>query len=77
MGWNYSSKRCEDEKSHDAWVRSAQGLNDPVRIRILEILSHKQMTAEEIAKVTWTPWLQKGHYHNQAPPWHFEACRVD
>lgn len=30
--------------------RSAQGLNDPVRIRILEILSHKQMTAEEIAK---------------------------
>ena len=31
--------------------RSAQGLNDPVRIRILEILSHKQMTAEEIAKV--------------------------
>jgi DNA-binding transcriptional ArsR family regulator len=31
--------------------RSAQGLNDPVRIRILEILSHKQMNAEEIAKI--------------------------
>jgi DNA-binding transcriptional ArsR family regulator len=31
--------------------RSAQGLNDPIRIRILEILSHKQMTAEEIAKI--------------------------
>jgi DNA-binding transcriptional ArsR family regulator len=31
--------------------RSAHGLNDPVRIRILEILSHKQMTAEEIAKI--------------------------
>ena len=28
----------------------AQALNDPVRIRILEILSHKQMSAEEIAK---------------------------
>ena len=31
--------------------REAQALNDPVRIRILEILSHKQMSAEEIAKV--------------------------
>lgn len=28
----------------------AQALNDPVRIKILEILSHKQMSAEEIAK---------------------------
>jgi DNA-binding transcriptional ArsR family regulator len=28
---------------------AAQALNDPVRIRILEILSHKQMSAEEIA----------------------------
>jgi DNA-binding transcriptional ArsR family regulator len=32
-------------------ARSAQALNDPLRIRILEILSHKQMTTEEIAKV--------------------------
>src|SRR5919198_2598800 len=29
---------------------AAQALNDPVRIKILEILSHKQMPAEEIAK---------------------------
>ncbi|MDQ4102150.1 MAG: helix-turn-helix domain-containing protein [Thermoproteota archaeon] len=29
----------------------AQGLNDPVRIKILEILSHKQMTAEEISRM--------------------------
>src|SRR5919198_3340164 len=29
---------------------AAQALNDPVRIKILEILSHKQMSAEEIAK---------------------------
>lgn len=28
----------------------AQALNDPIRIAILEILSHKQMAAEEIAK---------------------------
>jgi DNA-binding transcriptional ArsR family regulator len=30
--------------------RAAQALNDPVRIKILEILSHKQMSAEEIVK---------------------------
>ena len=30
--------------------RAAQALNDPIRIRILEILSHKQMSAEEIVK---------------------------
>lgn len=30
---------------------SARALNDPVRIKILEILSHKQMTTEEIAKI--------------------------
>jgi len=29
----------------------AHALNDPIRIRILEILSHKQMPAEEIVKV--------------------------
>lgn len=28
----------------------AQALNDPVRIKILEILSHRQMSAEEITK---------------------------
>jgi DNA-binding transcriptional ArsR family regulator len=39
--------------------RSAQGLNDPVRIRILEVLSHKQMTAEEIAKILWRSGYKK------------------
>jgi len=29
---------------------AAQALNDPVRIKILEILSHKQMSADELAK---------------------------
>jgi len=29
---------------------TAQALNDPVRIKILEILSHKQMSADEITK---------------------------
>lgn len=29
---------------------ATQALNDPIRIKILEILSHKQMSAEEIAK---------------------------
>jgi DNA-binding transcriptional ArsR family regulator len=29
---------------------SAQALNDPLRVKIVEILSHKQMTAEEISK---------------------------
>src|SRR5262245_62135795 len=29
---------------------AAQALNDPIRIKILEILSHKQMPAEEIVK---------------------------
>jgi DNA-binding transcriptional ArsR family regulator len=31
--------------------QSAHALNDPVRIKILEILSHKQMTTGEIAKI--------------------------
>jgi DNA-binding transcriptional ArsR family regulator len=31
--------------------RSAHALSDPLRVKILEILSHKQMTAEEISKV--------------------------
>jgi DNA-binding transcriptional ArsR family regulator len=31
--------------------QSAHALNDPVRIKILEILSHKQMTTEEISKI--------------------------
>ncbi|HET6779965.1 MAG TPA: winged helix-turn-helix domain-containing protein, partial [Nitrososphaera sp.] len=35
----------------------ARALNDPVRIRILEILSHKQMTTEEIAKIL----IRSGH----------------
>ena len=31
--------------------QSAHALNDPLRIKILEILCHKQMTTEEIAKI--------------------------
>jgi DNA-binding transcriptional ArsR family regulator len=31
--------------------RSARALGDPVRVRILEILSHRQMTTEEVAKI--------------------------
>ena len=31
--------------------QSAHALNDPIRIKILEILSHRQMTAEEIHKI--------------------------
>jgi DNA-binding transcriptional ArsR family regulator len=31
--------------------QSARALNDPIRIKILEILSHKQMTTEELAKI--------------------------
>jgi len=31
--------------------QSARALNDPIRIKILEILSHKQMTTDEIAKI--------------------------
>jgi DNA-binding transcriptional ArsR family regulator len=31
--------------------QSAHALNDPVRIKILEILSHKQMTTEEMSKI--------------------------
>jgi DNA-binding transcriptional ArsR family regulator len=30
--------------------QAAQGLGDPARLRILEVLAHKPMTAEEIAK---------------------------
>ena len=37
----------------------AQALNDPVRIKILEILSHKQMSAEEIAKALGTSGFKK------------------
>jgi DNA-binding transcriptional ArsR family regulator len=31
--------------------QSAHALNDPIRIKILEILSHKQMTTEEMSKI--------------------------
>jgi DNA-binding transcriptional ArsR family regulator len=31
--------------------QSAHALNDPVRVKILEILSHKQMTTEEVSKI--------------------------
>ena len=38
---------------------AAQALNDPVRIRILEILSHRQMTTEEISKMLKRLGLKK------------------
>jgi DNA-binding transcriptional ArsR family regulator len=38
---------------------AAQALNDPVRIKILEILSHKQMSAEEIAKALGSSGYKK------------------
>ena len=31
--------------------QSAHALNDPIRIKILEILSHKQMTTEDMSKI--------------------------
>lgn len=37
----------------------AQALNDPIRIKILEILNHKQMSAEEIAKVLGSSGFKK------------------
>jgi len=39
--------------------RAAQALNDPVRIKILEILSHKQMSAEEIVKALGSSGFKK------------------
>jgi len=38
---------------------AAQALNDPVRIKILEILSHKQMSAEEIVKALASSGFKK------------------
>ncbi len=38
---------------------AAQALNDPVRIKILEILSHKQMSADEIAKALGSSGYKK------------------
>ena len=37
--------------------QSAHALNDPIRIKILEILSHGQMTTEEVYKI-----LRRGHH---------------
>ncbi len=39
--------------------QSAQALNDPVRIKILEILSHRQMTTEEISRMLRRSGLKK------------------
>jgi len=39
--------------------QSAQALNDPVRIKILEILSHRQMTTEEIYRMLRRSGLRK------------------
>lgn len=38
---------------------AAQALNDPVRIKILEILSHKQMSADEVAKALGSSGYKK------------------
>lgn len=38
---------------------AAQALNDPVRIKILEILSHKQMSADEIVKALGSSGYKK------------------
>jgi DNA-binding transcriptional ArsR family regulator len=38
---------------------AAQALNDPVRIKILEILSHKQMSVEEVAKALGSSGYKK------------------
>lgn len=38
---------------------AAQGLNDPARMRILEILAHKPMTAEEVTKALGSAGLKK------------------
>ena len=38
---------------------AARALNDPVRIKILEILSHKQMSADEIAKALGSSGYKK------------------
>ena len=39
--------------------QSAQALNDPIRIKILDILSHKQMTTEEISRMLRRSGLKK------------------
>jgi DNA-binding transcriptional ArsR family regulator len=39
--------------------QSAQALNDPVRIKILEILYHRQMTTEEISRILRRSGLRK------------------
>jgi DNA-binding transcriptional ArsR family regulator len=39
--------------------RAARALNDPVRIKILEILSHKQMSADEIVKALGSSGYKK------------------
>ncbi len=39
--------------------QTAQALNDPIRIKILEILSHKQMTTEEISRMLRRSGLKK------------------
>jgi DNA-binding transcriptional ArsR family regulator len=39
--------------------QAAQGLGDPARLRILEVLAHKPMTAEEISKALASSGMKK------------------
>jgi DNA-binding transcriptional ArsR family regulator len=51
MAGAFFQKDVEIKRVTTLGYQSAQALSDPVRIRILEILSHKQMNTEEITKV--------------------------
>jgi DNA-binding transcriptional ArsR family regulator len=51
MAGTFFEKEVKMKRVTTLGYQSARALNDPIRIKILEILSHKQMTTEEIAKV--------------------------
>jgi DNA-binding transcriptional ArsR family regulator len=51
MAGTFFEKEVKMKRVTTLGYPSARALSDPIRIKILEILSHKQMTTEEIAKV--------------------------
>jgi DNA-binding transcriptional ArsR family regulator len=51
MAGTFFEKEVKMKRVTTLGYQSARALSDPIRIKILEILSHKQMTTEEIAKV--------------------------